>query len=130
MLCFGCINSNASTKMIDIPFIFMTNKLFIAGLAALTAFTSGCASSRSNMLCSLDWPDSGKASIAGACRFDQDPSEEGATLVDFYSHDAKFVFPNSNRGVNFERVDSDNLIRFTHNDYVLSIFPEGQSVAR
>ena len=129
-LCFSCINFNASAKLIGIPFGFMKHKLLSSALAALAVFTSACASNRSNVWCSLDWPGSGKPSIAGTCRFDQDTSKDGSASVDFYSHNAKFVFPNSNRGVNFERLDSDNLIQFTHNGYVLSIFPEGQPVVQ
>ena len=93
---------------------------------ALASLSMACTAGSSTAWCSLDWPGSDKPSIAGDCRIDQDPGEEGATSAEFHSHNASFVFPNANRGVNFERLDSDDSMQFKHNDYVLTVAMEGR----
>jgi len=104
----------------------MKHPIVVGGLMALAALATACTAGSSTAWCSLDWPGSDKPSIAGDCRIDQDPGEEGATSVEFHSHNASFVFPNANRGVNFERLDSDDSMQFKHNDYVLTVAMEGR----
>ena len=100
----------------------MKKSISIASLSILASIAASC-SSQQTAWCSLQWPGTDKSTLSGDCRFNEKAQKAS---IDFFSHDYNFVFPNSNNGVNYERVNTEKSIRFDHNGYVLTVFPNGK----
>ncbi len=74
----------------------------------------------------MAWPQTDKRPISGDCRFDDQQGKENNASIDFYSQDYSFVFPNANESKNYERQTSQEAVRFNHNGYILTVYPNGK----
>ena len=104
-------------------------KLFAVTIFGVMASALSSCSSQQTAWCSLEWPGTGKSSLSGDCRFEGKKGKENNATLDFYSNDYSFVFPNSNNGKNYERDNTDESVRFNHNGYVLTVYPDGEPKA-
>jgi len=99
---------------------------FALTIASVFASALWSCSSQQTAWCSLDWPGSEKTVRSGNCRFEDMKGKDENTTIDFYSNDYSFVFPNSNNGINYERKNTGQSVLFSHNGYVLTVYPDGR----
>ncbi|QNI58637.1 hypothetical protein SynBIOSU31_01768 [Synechococcus sp. BIOS-U3-1] len=104
-------------------------KLFAITVIGLVASAASSCSSQQTAWCSLEWPETEKSILSGDCSFEDKTGKNNDATIDFYSKDYSFVFPNSNNGKNYERENTKASVRFSHNDYILTIYPDGKPKA-
>ena len=104
-------------------------KLFAVTIIGVAATALSSCSSQQTAWCSLEWPGTEKSALSGDCRFEDKEGKDDNATIDFYSNDYSFVFPNSNNGKNYERENTNQSIRFSHNGYMLKVYPDGEPKA-
>jgi|TARA_Y100001933_G_scaffold194095_1_gene194115 hypothetical protein len=101
-------------------------KFFSLAALGIAASAVASCSSQTTAWCSMAWPQTDKRPISGDCRFDDQQGKENNASIDFYSQDYSFVFPNANESKNYERQTSQEAVRFNHNGYILTVYPNGK----